>query len=303
MTDEVDVTRRAVLRTAGGSLGLAATGTATARSWSFGDCPNATRRPAMRPCDEGSTAGCSDDHPETVRLRARVDRALRRRYATVGSLIEQGFVPYFDVLSAGERDSYSHWLKPGYIGNGSLVDPERPEAVLVDNRWWRPIGAMFVATDRGEAVGDVPAVYGDGDDADRCSPWHHHVGVPGRFAWWTYETVREARRRRGDASSVPFPCRTPCMMHVWTYPNPEGVYAHHPPPQGNRGGPPAAAAGFDTWATPGEDVLDWGCLPDDVVREAKPGSIPIEVDASVLATEWRDEVDDGGLFDRIGSGR
>ncbi|WP_255150810.1 hypothetical protein [Halorarius halobius] len=290
-----DLTRRTLLRATGGGLGVAAVGTAAGGT--VGDCPDATRRPAMRHCETAATAACADGHPETVRLRRRVERSLERRYATVGSLIEQGFVPYFDVLRT-ETGGYSHWLKPGYIGNGSVVDPERPEAVLVDNRWWRPIGVMFVATDAGEALGEVPTVYEDDDE--RCSPWHHHVGLPGRFAWWSYEKARAIRRADDGVPTVPFPCRTPCMMHVWTYPNPKGVYAHHPPPQENRGGPPAEDAGFDTWATPGEDVLDWDCLPDDVVEEARPDSLPAAVDASALAEEWRDEVAESGLLDRFG---
>ena len=52
------------------------------------------------------------------------------------------------------------------------------------------------------------------------------------------------------------------MMHVWTFPHPESVYAHGAPPQENRGGPPAEPAGFETDATPGEDRLSWKVLPD-----------------------------------------
>jgi hypothetical protein len=62
------------------------------------------------------------------------------------------------------------------------------------------------------------------------------------------------------------------MLHVWTYPNPKGVYAHDPPPRGNRGGPPAEDPGFETLAVPGEDELGWDALPDDFVSRYKPGT-------------------------------
>ncbi|WP_255197095.1 hypothetical protein [Halorarius litoreus] len=293
------VSRRALLRATGGAVGLSAVGTAGATDDDelFPDCPDATREPHAVLCETATMAACADAHPETLRLRSQVERTLGRRFPTVGSLLRQGYLPYFDVL----RDDplgYSHWLNPDYIGNGSLVDPDRPEAVLVDNRWWRPIGAMFVATDRGEPVAQVRPVYGDGDEA--CSPWHHHVGVPGRFAWWVYEKARAVQRAGDGATTVPFPCRTPCMMHVWTYPNPDGVYSHHPPPPENRGGRPAEPAGFDTDAIPGVDRLDWDCLPDDVVRKAKPERLPMDIDADALADEWREEADERGIFDRLG---
>lgn len=295
------VSRRAVLRATGGTVGLPLAGTARADGDEDGDaaddgdaggnCPEATREPSMEPCPGASEDGCDDDHPRTVELRRAVRESLAERYPTVGSLLRQGYLPYFDLARPGEEGGYSHWLNPAYIGDDGTLDPERPESVLVDNEWWRPIGAMFVATDRGDRIETPPAVYGgDGADEPRCSPWHRHVGLPGRFAWWFYRTVYEDDPVDADlglsvdggdgplsvtkTASLELPCSTACMLHVWTYPNPDGVYAHGPPPRGNRGGPPAEDPGFDTDAIPGEDELGWDVLPEAVVEGAKPEWTP-----------------------------
>lgn len=310
-SDVPGVSRRAVLRATGGTIGLSLAGTVRAD----GDddappppCDGAAHGPHMRPCSGASTEGCADDHPATVDVQRRVRSALQTEYPDVGTLVERGYLPYFDVVRPGEAGGYSHWLNPEYLGDDRTLDPKRPESVLVDNLWWRPIGAMFVATDRGERVDAPPAVYGDDGDgnAARCAPWHYHTDLPARFAWWLYRTVHErdldasVRVSVDDsglavsAAGLRLPCATACMLHVWTYPNPKGVYAHGPPPRGNRGGPPAERAGFDTPAEPGEDVLGWDVLPDDVVERARPPGIPDEV------VGWA--ADEDGRGDGAGSG-
>ena len=185
----------------------------------------------------------------------------------MGSLIDAGFIPYFDFLTAEEGAGWSHWLSPAFIGDDSVRDPTRPESVLVDHKWWRPIGVMFIATREGEQI-DPPPVYEDerGDGTERaCVPWHAHVGLPGRYSWWKYRTYYAEH-----APLVPeIQCRTPWMMHVWAYPHPESVYAHAAPPRGSRGGPPAEEAGFETDAVPGEDALGPDVLPAVVKHRIK----------------------------------
>lgn len=292
------VRRRAVLRATGGAVGLSLVGTAQADGGDGhgGDpptpfCDQSTRAPHVRPCTDATDAGCADDHPATRDVQRRVQWSLAAEYPDVGTLIERGYLPYFDVVRPGEEGGYSHWLNPEFIGDDGTLDPTRPESVLVDNKWWRPIGVMFIATDEGDRIEAPPAVYGgEGEDAARCAPWHYHTGLPGRFAWWFYRTVYEGDLDASvrvsvddeglsiSAVGLQLPCLTACMLHVWTYPNPKGVYAHGPPPRGNRGGPPAERPGFDTWAEPGEDPLDWDVLPEDVVERARPLGIPDEVE-------------------------
>ena len=220
---------------------------------------------------ESSSAGeCADDHPETKRLKREVKRSFENRYSTVGALIDEGYLPYFDYAPAAnaEEGGVSHWLNPGYINDDAVVDPERPESILVDHKWWRPIGVMFIATRDGERIDPPPAVYGGDDErgTDPCLPWHTHVGFPGRYAWWKYRLLYE---NGGDGAIGRLPCDTPWMTHVWAYPHPKGVYAHGAPPRGNRGGPPAEEAGFETDAVPGEDPLGWDALPDALVHKVK----------------------------------
>ncbi|MCU4924516.1 hypothetical protein OB905_00760 [Halobacteria archaeon AArc-dxtr1] len=317
MSDEhTSIRRRTLLRTAGSAIAVAPAASVTAgaaddsgdrRSLHSWGCPDATTEPSMGDCAGASWGGCADDHPETEALQDAVRETLETEYPDVGALVDAGFKPYFDTLIDGE-DGWSHWLHPDHIGDNRVLDPERPESVLVDNGSWRSIGAMFIAVEDGEPVDRPPAVYeldeedGDSDDRDhddadshadndrdhddadgdgydhgdghdhgngdeqRCSPWHYHAGLPGRFAWWFYQQTYADDANAGLA----LPCRTPCMMHVWTVDHPDGVYAHGGPPPENRGRSPAAETGFETSATPGEDELGWDVLPDDLVPDALP---------------------------------
>ncbi|SER70901.1 hypothetical protein [Natrinema salaciae] len=276
----LNVSRRTILRASAGTTALSAVGSARADDSDASDgdalgvprldrdCPDATIEPSTTHCEGAETAGCADDHPATTELRSAVADSLERQYPDADALIDAGYKPYFDTLEMGD-DSWSHWLNPAFIGDDELVDPERPESVLVDNDTWRSIGVMFIATSDGEPV-DSPAVYGGDDDEQLCSPWHAHTGVPGRFAWWFY---RLAYERDGDAERLEFPCRTPCMLHVWTVDHPESVYAHDAPPESYRDQPPADDPGFDTDAAPGEDELGWDVLPSEVVPDRTPDEL------------------------------
>lgn len=296
------LTRRTLLAASAGAIAVSAgagrgTATGPARTDAvgrFGRCPDATLRPSVGHCEGASTDGCADDQPETQALRDSVRDALESHYPTVGELIDDGFLPYFDTLDR-EEGGYSHWLSPAYIADDGLLDPERPESVLVDNDRWVPIGVMFVATRGGEPVDPPPAVY-ETDEGGRCSPWHYHAGLPGRFAWWYYREVYADERASGQASeddelageradereagdeqpndSQGLPCQTPCGLHVWTVDHPESVYAHDPPPTEYREDAVAAEAGFETDSSPGDDRLGWEALPDDV----RPDRLPDEFD-------------------------
>ncbi|GEM_PF-672758 len=317
--DSSRLTRRTVLKGVAGAGAITGMGTVQADETDrepsesrLGRCPDATLEPSHGYCAGASLDGCADDHEVTIELREAVDATLSDRYPDAAALLDDGFKPYFDTLNGG--DSWSHWLSPEYIGDDRLLDPDRPESVLVDNESWRSIGAMFIATRDGESVSPPPVVYdddldvtyedgiapvdaepatvpiehddeedgdhgaegdgqhdGDGDDhhgadgpEDRCSPWHYHAGLPGRFAWWYYRTVYE-----GEVD-LTLPCRTPCMMHVWTVDHPDGVYAHDGPPPEYPDREPADEAGFETDGEPGEDTLDWDVLPDALTPDRLP---------------------------------
>ncbi|QFU81623.1 hypothetical protein [Natronorubrum aibiense] len=269
------VSRRTLLRTSIGTATVSTVGVGQASATERvsidgfgGECPDATLEPSMGHCVDGGMDGCVDDHPATVELQAAVQETLEERYPDVGTLVDAGYKPYFDTLDR-DADGWSHWINPEYVGDESVVDPERPESVLVDNETWRSLGVMFIAAQDGEEI-EPPAVYGEDDSEDRCSPWHYHAGLPGRFAWWYY---RQAYERDFETGDVSLPCRTPCMLHVWTVDHPEGVHAHDGPPQEFRDGEPADDPGFETGAEPGTDELDWDALPEDLVPEQRPDEL------------------------------
>ncbi|AEH36292.1 hypothetical protein [Halopiger xanaduensis] len=307
-------TRRTLLKASSGALALPVVGAGNAGATDAdgsGDggllddlpiddpCPDATPEPSTGHCEGATMEGCADDHPATIELQEAVRESLETRYPTAGTLIDAGYKPYFDTLEHGD-DSWSHWINPEFLGDATVLNPERPESVLVDNQSWRSIGAMFIATENGEAIEPPPPVYegdeavwreqnsgeysadggqssgdaetGDaetGDDShehqsDRCSPWHYHAGLPGRAAWWYYQQVYGQEYEDGDLS---IPCRTPCVLHVWSVDHPESVYAHDAPPEEYRDREPADEPGFETDAEPGTDELDWDAMPDGLVAE------------------------------------
>ncbi|ELY89966.1 hypothetical protein [Natrialba taiwanensis] len=280
MTDgeRTGISRRTVLRASGTAAAVPVLGTnrasadetaAPAPSPALpGDCPDATVEPSMTHCEGTTMEGCADDHPATTELQSAVRETLAETYPTVGALLDAGFKPYFDTLDVTEENGYAHWLSPEFIGDETVLDPERPESVLVDTRSWRAIGVMFIATRNGEAV-EPMAVYDSSEG--RCSPWHAHTGLPGRFAWWYYRHVYEGT----DDIEFSLPCRTPCMLHVWAVDHPEGVYAHDAPPASARDRESAADAGFETDADPGADELGWEVLPDAVTPDRLPDEIPL----------------------------
>ncbi len=258
-SDNRRISRRRILQQSGGTiaaLGLGTIGVGHASADESTDyCSETTLRPGMVHYDDSMHDVCRDDHPESEALQEEVKQSLEETYSTVGALIDEGYIPYFDFFADGD---WSHWIQPEFIGDDSMVDPERPESILVDHQWWRPIGVMFVATIDGEDVDSPPSIYEEDDDA-ACTPWHAHVGFPGRYAWWKYRQVYE------DGGSLP--CRTPWMLHVWIHSHEKSIYAHGAPEE--RGGAPAEPAGFDTDVDTDEETLGPEHLPDAIKSKVK----------------------------------
>ncbi len=265
-TDGKKTTRRRVLQVSGVAAltGFAAVPSAADGSTDGGlndekYCDQTSLRPDMVHYDGSMEEVCDDDHPESQAIQEDVKKALEDQYPTVGSLIDKGFIPYFDFFDGGE---WSHWINPEFIGDDKVMDPDKPESILVDHTYWRPIGVMFVATVDGEPMEEPPSVYHDDAVADyggNCTPWHAHVGLPGRISWWKYDKVY------GEGGTLP--CRTPWMLHVWNYDHEQSIYAHGAPEE--RGGPPAEEPGFKTDADPNEEELGPKHLPDAVLDKAK----------------------------------
>lgn len=170
-------------------------------------------------------ANCDDAHPETLAIRSRVQYALEHVYTDVAVMAAAGYHPYFDVLVPG---GVSHWIKPQFIDDGIVLDPLRPESIIVD-QWRRPVGIMFIEN----SWEPGPPVYVNEGSGLACSPWHPHTDMPARVGWKWYRSMYT-----GDTSTA-IPAQTPAMMHVWAVDNPHGVYAAHdyPPESGCAPGP------------------------------------------------------------------
>lgn len=304
------LSRRTVLRSAAvGTAGFTLVGTAGADNspevgfkCGYGNPIRGADGHTMPPHHDA----CADDHPETERLRENCREVLDRRYPNVGALVADGYIPYFDKVVPGpEFEGYSHWLNPEYIDNGSMLDPEQPESVLIDNNTWCPIGVMFIAdagtqgdpvyvecddrdgynhNDNGhshEYGGHESHEHGDGqhhgdsDDCVTCAPWHGHTDLPARFAWWYYRQVYDGAKT--EENEVKLWCVTPSMLHVWTVPHPGGVYAHPGPPNEYRPmGQCLPDTGFDrmnVWLK-----LTMDLLPRKVRRLALPNGLKAELE-------------------------
>jgi hypothetical protein len=193
--------------------------------------------PGVAAGDHHHATGCADDHPTTLGLVGEVQGELATTYKDIAALVALGYHPYFDSLVPGGYppggEGISHWINPNYIDDGVVLDPQRPETILLDDWYW-PIGMMFI-NDPG--VAPVPVYVND--DGTACSPWHPHTDAPARFGWYYYRAVYD-RSMEGEV-----PAQTPEMMHVWAIPNPAGVYAAHDyPPREERAGAPGPVPSY-----------------------------------------------------------
>lgn len=193
--------------------------------------------------DHHHATGCADDHPATLSIVRAVQGELATTYKDIAALVALGYHPYFDSLIPGGYppggEGISHWINPNYIDDGVILDPHRPETILLDNWNW-PIGMMFI-NDPG--VPPVPVYVNP--DGTACSPWHPHTDAPARFGWYYYRAMYD-RELEGEV-----PAQTPEMMHVWAISNPAGVYAAHDyPPSEERAGAPGPAPSYFSETTP-----------------------------------------------------
>jgi hypothetical protein len=171
-------------------------------------------------------AGCDENHPAVLELKARVKRALERSYPNVLALLARGYFPYYDAVIPypTPQTRVQHWLHPWYFNDGDNLDPDAPEGILLDE-WFRPIGVMFIS-DIGVAG---PPVYVE--DGVACRPWHPHDDDAARSFYAFYRVFWQGR--------TDVPDQTPEMMHVWLN-NPYGTFSAHeyPPPEAREGFPP-----------------------------------------------------------------
>jgi hypothetical protein len=224
--------------------------------------------------------------PQPTRDLIEASRAsLTQVYNEPGTLIAKGYIPYFDVVNPGATGGVSHWLNPGYIDdNHYSPNPLRPDSIILDNQWWKPIGPMYIATEEGEVhwkseedeIMQVRDAWGYETDCGECFPYHPHDGVAGRFAWWYYRQVHEQDAAGGD---VMLPCYTAPMMHAWIYPTPDGPHSatSGAPPRKYRPDGPPNQPGYPLPVDPAEEPLSLSVLPEPVRETAMPDRLAAEL--------------------------
>lgn len=153
---------------------------------------------------------CDENNPAVKAEVNGVKDALANLYPDISTMAARGYLPYIDAPLFGMSGRQGHWLNPAYIQDGHVMDPKRPEGILVD-RWNRPIGVMFIADDP-----DVPGpdMYVDQTTGVACNGWHYHGELAADAYWYAYKYLYSGDTLNGDLQP---PDRTPDLMHVWAY--------------------------------------------------------------------------------------
>ncbi|MEA3018603.1 MAG: hypothetical protein QOI47_127 [Actinomycetota bacterium] len=102
-----------------------------------------------------------------------------------------------------------HYVNPRFLNDGHLVDPARPESLLVAGT--TVVGAMYLADSPGQ---DVPAPGG-------ClTPWHDHTNLCFAGGKVAGVTASDGTCPAGETNRATAP-----MLHVWAIPRPNGPFS------------------------------------------------------------------------------
>jgi len=133
------------------------------------------------------------------------------------------------------------------------------------------MGVMFIATRGGEPV-EPPAAYGEDESTDRCSPWHAHTGLPGRFGWWYYRQAYEREFADGD---LEFPLSNALYApRLDRRPPRERLRTRRAPARRSRS-IARRRPRIRHRRRPGEDELGWDVLPNELVPERTPNEFSL----------------------------
>ena len=135
-----------------------------------------------------------------------------RRYASLQAALADGYVAYNPI-----GDPLVHYIKPAYMRDGRILDPEHVESLLYENSLRGPVlvAAMYSLEDPNSAPPDI---------AGQLTAWHRHDDL----CFTPSGQVVGAAPYCPPGSATYF---TPWMLHVWLVPNRYGRFA----------------ADFDTW--------------------------------------------------------
>ena len=152
---------------------------------------------------------CEESRPEVQDIVQGVKRSLKVIYPNISTMTARGFYAYFDAPLFGVSGGQGHWLNPGFLEDGHVMDPERPEGILTD-KWNRPIGVMFITDDPDSRGPDLYVA----DDGTPCNAWHYHSEITADSYWHLYRYGWRGDLSRGDWQPDE---RSPDLMHVWAY--------------------------------------------------------------------------------------
>ncbi|MDX6671496.1 MAG: hypothetical protein QOI91_1859 [Solirubrobacteraceae bacterium] len=160
---------------------------------------------------------CQEGRPAVQAVVNGVKDSLKYSYPDISTMAARGYAPYPDAFLLGLSGGQGHWLNPGFLEDGHIMDPKRPEGILVD-RYQRPIGVMFIADDP-HVPG--PDMYVDDATGVPCNGWHYHGEITADAYWYAYKYGwsgdTQTALGSGDLSKLQPPDRTPDLMHVWAY--------------------------------------------------------------------------------------
>ena len=136
----------------------------------------------------------------------RSTEAATRRYASLSAAVADGYIAFNPI-----GDPLVHYIKPAYMNDGKILDPEHVESLLYEASLRGPVlvAAMYSLEDPNAAPPDV---------AGQVTPWHRHDDL-------CFTSAGEAV---GAAPSCPQGSATyltPWMLHVWLVPNRYGRFA------------------------------------------------------------------------------
>ena len=158
--------------------------------------------------------------PDAAQRRAAVDLTNRTVAAVAGyrSLAVAKADGYVPITPSGQR--VVHYIKPAYVGDGDLLDPQRVQSLVYANT---PGGAVLVAAMYlmgFDQVGAVPPMPGG------ClTQWHRHTNLCFSPASGAVVAVTQ----RGVCGPGSLHRVTPPMIHVWLAPLPGGPLATDAP--------------------------------------------------------------------------
>jgi hypothetical protein len=158
--------------------------------------------------------------PSTAELTAASDLVAATkhgttRFATLQAAKAAGYAPHHHA-----REAIKHYFNPGYILDGRVLDPTRPEGLMYAHTTRGPVlvAAVWLMNRTGEpprAVGGCLTV------------WHEHDNLCSTDP--AKGMITGLRRRNGSCPAGQVFWRTPAMLHTWVIDVPGGPFTERGP--------------------------------------------------------------------------